>query len=524
MTRLPELERLLVDAAERLDASTHAGVDAVPDDRHETDAANASTLRARWRRMGHRGHVASVLAGAFVFGAVATGSAQVAGLDPFAYLSRFERHDSRLAPSGKPGESVVVASPAGAERAWQARAYVSRNGDVCLTAGRARTSPTSGGSSLGCWHSDELAATIERPGTGGVVSSFAVVKGSQNRPRRLVAYAIASDRAPAVTFAVDRRTTAKGQPSVDRLHVPVDRSPDGLSAAGRKRVAELPETLSLRLHAVEVPAPRQTRPSADVFLPERTQTAPDGTVQVRVTTYTTWSAEPGAEAAEPRSSSVLERLPAPVKGASEKLQALVPALRRARREDDAVPARFITHDDRRFAIQPDAARRLRPIGANPLGHVWVVPGGTMRDMPPNDRVRGSYCLVGAEPIHRCESVFDQSWLKRVEVAVCAPGLPHGKHLVWALVPRGATHATVTLADGTSSTEPVRDLLALVRPATAPRVTAVVWTGPKLNVRHATRYPPQTATARCAGPEGPEGTFIELKESTDASSLHAWFDR
>lgn len=517
MTRLPDLERQLIDAAERLEHGPGGA----------RTGSGQPSLRARWKRMSRGGHVAGVLAGGLVLGAVATGSAQVAGLDPFGYLSRFEQYDPDRAPTGRTGQQVELRSPAAADRPWLVRAFVARNGDVCLTGGPAQTASGSGGSGLGCSSSEELADLLSRRQSTSYVD-WSPLQGTQDDPRKVLVYTLAPTSVTGVTVQSDGSPGIRATMSDAVLNVPVDHSPAGLSEAGRRALARLPKELTLHLHAAELAAPQGARRTDPLFIPAPAHGLNRSAVAaVTVTTYERWAKTADATADRRRRDhgNVLERIPEPVPGASTLVRRLIPAFGRSRDAGDTMPSRMLSRDMRRRRAQPADSRRLRPVDDRGLGPIWIVPSGQPADAPERFRSDDGFCLVGPAALtaqQTCTTI--RSRVPRVEAVICAKGMAPDQTLVWALVPRRMTRATVVLTDGTSTTQPVRDLLLLPRPRTAPRVKQIIWTGPNATeLRHDTRYPPQTDSARCAGPNGPEGTIVDLRESLDGSGYLAWFD-
>lgn len=518
MTRLPDLERSLIEAASRLDGEAPATV---------TEPAHGPTgLGARWRRLSRRGHVMGVLAGGLVLGAVATGSAQVAGLDPFGYLDRFARTDSNLAPREGPNSIVELAGAPGAARAWLARAYVTRDGHLCVTGGRAQTNESVTDGGMSCADSDEVAQSLLDPQLAGrTFTSHTVVLGTQAHPRRAVVYGVVPDGAAGFEVATQvgaGASAVSAQPAAGVLRFPVDKTSKGLSPAGYALVKSFPDDLTLRLYAVEVDLPADVTASGDLIVHEEPTTDEQAPARLLAMDFSRWERTHSTRG--PAREALTERVPEPVEGATAMQRSQFPFLVRPRARGDRLPARLLTRTLKRYKAQPAAARRLAVTGqdAATIGPVWAVPGGSPESTGSVQRFDSMLCLAGATAVEGCEALARRHPMtKALEAVTCAPGLPHDRFLVWGLAPAGATRARVDFADGTSTTLKVRDLLVLVRPKTAPRVASVTWTGPKLSKREKTKFPKDSATARCAGARGPEGTYIDLRESATSSGLSMW---
>ncbi|MDO9356211.1 MAG: hypothetical protein Q7T55_21110 [Solirubrobacteraceae bacterium] len=522
MSRLPELERALTEAAEHQDALNGAG------EQHRATADLDSTtsvggrLRSRWRHLSRRGHVAGVLAGGLVLGAVATGSAQVAGLDPFGYLAGGGHTDRDLQPRGGPDSLVEFTSPPSSPIAWKVRVYVARNGHLCMNGGRARPGDPNPGYSLSCSDSDEVAQSLLDPKLAGrTLTTNTVIGGSQRHPKTTLVFGVVADGAPG--FDVGTAPEAEGTPSTQatgQLKLPIDRTARGLSAEGAALVKTFPAELTLRVHAAVVDLSPEVTESGDLIVHE--EPSADGErARLLAMDFVRWQKTHSAKG--PAREQLTDRLPDPVSGATSLMKRLVPAFARRKTGVDPLPKRLVDRELRRYAAQPGGARRLRVSGEGAgLGTVWAVPGGMAVDGVPRDRFDGVLCLAGALPQRGCHPLTKaRPMLPALEAVTCARGLPHDRFLVWAFVPAGATRATVRYAGGATRTFRARDLLVLLRPKSAPRVTAVEWTGPKLERRERTKYPSNSATARCAGPNGPEKTFIDLRQSATSSGLSMW---
>ena len=512
MTRLPDLHRTLVEAAARLEESATATSPAAT-------ATRGGTLRARWRRMSRRGHVAGVLVGGLVLGAVATGSAQVAGLDPLGF-DRHGKTDPALALSGDPMGSVNVTSAPGAAISWRVNAWVTRNGKVCVTGGRVNPERHRRDEYLYfCQTSDRAAQAV----LDTKLPSRAIVGAMQlgvpsMKPKHALAFALTAEDAPGVEFQVAAPARLTTRPPSAPLRVPVDRSTTGLSPAGARFVRSLPPELHLRLTVAQVESDVPLVTGGDLAAYEMPDRPRAELAQVHVTSQSAWKPAHG-DPQFGRINSLLEREPQPAEHQTRRQEQTYPVLTRPRGAEDEIPAAamprgWIADVLHRGRIQLKLSHRLRVSGEGDLGPIWIAPGGLEPDftVPSLD---GKLCLVGPRVLTDCTATPADGRRPDVEAVVCAPGLPRDQFLTWAHVPARATRVRVTYADGTTASYAAGDLLVLLRPRTKPLPTSIDWSGPGGYRKHERGPFPSDAAAKVCGTG--KTRYWELRRSATTSA-------
>lgn len=501
MMLLEDLKRELLAADERLEREH---VMSCATDARDADRTTGR-LRQRWRHLGHRGRVMSVFAGGLVFAAAATGSAQVAGLDPWGRLVGQGRIDPELRATAEPGRSVGLrVADAPGRPGWELRAYVTRSGRLCVVgAGR-------GGEGLyRCFTSDRAAAVLTgRPRSGPQLVSVTQTGAPSMHPTHLVAWGLTEWNAPPPRFVVPEGTSIRVQGVESPLRVDVDHSTAGLSRRGRAVLSTLPQQLTLRLTVAEL---TRTRPAFTGDMIAVASTAPTATgapspttpalTTIEITSASTWSRAHrrpwGAS-----DDGTLDRSSLPVRGPTAVQRATFPVLARPRRDGDAIPRSALTVDLRHARIAKNASRRARVTGEGSLGPVWLVPGALNHGITV-PLIEGLLCVAGPRPISACTTSTPQGDLPEPAAVICAPGLPKGRSLVWAFVPAQAERARVTFDDGTKTTYPAADLLLLVRPRAAARAVKIEWSGPRGFARMSrVRFPRDANRAVCGRGQAP----------------------
>ncbi len=465
MSILKDLEHELLAADARVELQ--GLVEAAAPTRRQRPAS----LRRRWRRLGRRGRVTGVFAGALMLSAVATGSAQIAGLDPWGKLVGQDRIDPQLRPTSQRDESIGVrVADAPGRPGWELRAYVTRSGDLCVVgAGR-------GGEGLyRCFASDRAAAVLAGRRRSGPPLVGVVQTGVPSmRPTRLVGWALTPWDAPPPAFGTPRGSAVDLHQVDQPLRVAVNHSPEGLSNRGRALLKRLPDELTLRLTVVELVRTRPTFTGDMIAVPSSTPAGQrDATVEI--TSAADWQRVHG----QPWVTSyddTLDRSAVPVRGATASQRKAFPALARPRQPGDAIPSSALTMDLRGSRVALGASRRLRLTGEGSLGPAWLVPGAIRQEITV-PTIDGLVCIAGPLPISGCTPSTPQGELPEPTAVICAPDLPKGQSVVWAFVPARAERARVSFSDGSSREYPSGDLLALVRPRSAARPTSVEWSGP-----------------------------------------------
>lgn len=496
MSLLKDLEHELLVADEQLDRDAPGETPELP--QHATESVGP--LRHRWRRLSRRGRTISIIAGTVTLAGVATGSAEVAGLDPWSKLVREDRIAPGLRPTTSSDGSIGVRVEATSDRpGWELRAYVARDGRLCVVAaGR-------GGEGVyRCFTSDRAAAVLAgRAESGPPLTGVTQTGPPTMRPTRLVAWALTEWDAPQPRFAAPDGSNVQVSVIEPPLLVDVDRSPAGLSRRGRTLVKTLPRELKLRLTVAEF---TRTRPafSADMIAvpstPARTRGAAAAT-KIEVTSAMTWRREHGGPWTV-SDDQVLDRSNVPVRGSTPMQRRTFPVLARPRHSGDVMPASAVTADLREGRVAISQSRRLSTTGQGDLGPVWLVPGGvrTSFTVPTID---GQVCLGGPAVISGCVPTNVQGLLPEPQAVICTPGLARGYELVWAFVPAEAERGDVEFADGTSRAFPAGDLLVLVRPRSAPRLKLVRWRGPRdFTQTIRVRYPTDAGRAICGRGQAP----------------------
>lgn len=486
-TPLPDLERELVAAARRLDA-------AAP--------------RRRWWLHGW-----ALIAVVFTTAGVGVSAAQVAGLDPFAYLTG---NMSTAYPKMAPTVSIAVGDDAREPR-WQARAYVTKIGQVCITGGRADTRtnpsakptdanlnnpPTSGTT---CTNSEEAAELLVDPDVRGSTFASGIATAGQRRtpqrvrksrrrltgktpllpvggltrPTRYLVYALAVDGAPEPRVRWgDAGAVTPMRRSAETMTVKVDRSPDGLSAAGQAKVASYPAELTLRLWAAEIPVPADPRPTAkgsfgffpQVIGPEVPRPGDDAIVELLPVDDMIRRVE-DAERRGMKRFSHITRFEKPVPGPTTRAVKWVAALARPRRAADAIPEREIDDLMRRQRIQPAASRRPTSAGDD-LGPSWIVPGGGPVFLP-DRQANDALCIVGPPVLEGCKQGTRRWRRPLVEAVVCSHNLDPKDSVVWAFTPPGAATVDVVGPGAARLRLPARELITLRRPQ-GERIRTLIW--------------------------------------------------
>ncbi len=506
MTRLPDLERALIEAAERLDAD--ARVTAAHRGREH------GGLRARWARMSRRGHVAGILAGGLVLGAVATGSAQVAGLNPLGFDVQ-GKTDPALALSGDPLGSVNVTSAPDSARQWRVNAWVARNGKLCVTGGLVDRSADDRSEFIYfCRTTDRAAQEVlssDFP-TRAIVGAVQLGAPSM-RPRQALAFALTPIDAPDVEFAAASPAKVRTSDQRPVLRLPVERSTSGLSPAGARFVRSLPAELNLRLTVAEVDSPAPIATNGDLAAYEAPGRARSDVAQIHVTSQAAW------KRLHPRSDygrvdPLLERDPQPVEHQTHRQELTYPVLTRPRHRGDAIPTSMITPALQRGRIQTRLSHQLRVSGEGSLGRIWIAPGAMHADSTAPS-LDGRVCLAGPRVLSGCHSTPADGRRPDVEAVMCAPGLDRQQFLTWAHVPAGATQVRVTFADGSTARYATGDLLVLLRPRSKPLPTRIDWSGPA-GFAKAERgpFPADAASKRCGTGQA---RYWELRRSASSSA-------
>lgn len=505
MTRLPDLERALIEAAERLDAGPAATAHG---------ARERTGLRGRWKRMSRRGHVAGILAGGLVLGAVATGSAQVAGLNPLGFDAG-GKTDPALALSGDPLGSVNVTSPPDSARRWRVNAWVARNGKLCVTGGLVDRSADDRSEFIYfCRTTDRAAQEVlstDFP-TRAIVGAVQLGAPSM-RPRQALAFALTPTDAPHAEFVSS--PPAKVQTSEQRpvLRVPVDRSTAGLSLAGARFVRSLPAELNLRLTVAEVDSPTPIATNGDLAAFEAPGRTRSEVAQIHVTSQAAWKRlHPGAD--DGQVDPLLERDPQPVEHQTRRQEQTYPVLTRPRQRGDAIPGSMITPTLQRGRIQTRLSHQLRVSGEGSLGRIWIAPGAVHSSWTARS-LDGQVCLVGPRVLSGCHPTPADGRRPDVEAVICAPGLDRRQFLTWAHVPAGATQVRVTYADGSSARYATGDLLVLLRPRSKPLPTRIEWSGPAGYAKtERGPFPPDAASKVCGTGQA---RYWELRRSASSSA-------
>ncbi len=476
-TLLPELEEQLVAAARKLDGAA----------------------RARRRRWLHGWPlVAALVAGLGTSVAVA----RVAEVGPFAYmnLDRMAQENPRLATT-----SVISVQAPGDAPAWMAQVSRNRLGQICMTGGPrdprtnpdAKPSPSSPGNApqngVMCADNEEIAEALidpERPGTtwamarpldGDLQGSRCRMNFKKRRcipietdpPTRMLVYGITSadGPAPVVRWGASGVPQAMA-PSAERLRMPVDRSPEGLSPAEQRQVARYPAEIDLVLWAADVKIPQgKRRPQvvfADQFVPHGVT---DGTIELLGGDELTELIERGEREGWKYRRHISRDAP-PVRGTNAAQRRWIAAFTRRRAAGDAVPRRLRTERTRFSRLQFRASRKLKVVGGG-TGDVWIAPGAMPRD---TDVADGGdlFCMLGARIFTQCK--FGQARWKRpfAEAVACAKGPAGGQvTFVWALTPPGAVRVSVRQRGGGVTTLRAGELLALRRPPDK-RPESIVW--------------------------------------------------
>ncbi len=289
--------------------------------------------------------------------AVATGSAQIAGLDPWGKLVGQDRIDPQLRPTSQRDESIGVrVADAPGRPGWELRAYVTRSGDLCVVgAGR-------GGEGL-------YRCFCLRPRGRGARRTTAKRTAARRRcaDRRAVDAADASGRVGA--HSVGRPATGLRHSPRLRSRSPPGRSTAarrgqslarGLSNRGRALLKRLPDELTLRLTVVELVRTRPTFTGDMIAVPSSTPAGQrDATVEI--TSAADWQRVHG----QPWVTSyddTLDRSAVPVRGATASQRKAFPALARPRQPGDAIPSSALTMDLRGSRVALGASRRLRLTG------------------------------------------------------------------------------------------------------------------------------------------------------------------
>lgn len=524
-TPLPELEQQLRAAAQRLDAT-----------------APARTRRRWWR------HGWSLLSVVIVAAGASVAVARVAEVGPFAYMSGFGAENPKLAPT-----SVITVQEPGAAPGWQARATLNGLGQVCLTGGPRdpRTNPdarpTTGRpnnppqNGVLCASSEEIAQDLVDPDRRGAsfghasdldgslqgrmcrmtVKTGRCVPVATDPPTRMLVYVVRAAGAPSPVV----RWGASGSPipmqaSEQRLRMPVDRSPDGLSPQEQVQVARYPAHIDLVLWVADVAIP------SGVQFPQlayAAQLAPhgidDATVEMlgreellrldREGRRRGWKYERGISRDAP-----------PVRRANAAQRRWIAAFARPRTSADAVPQRLRTKQAAFERFGYSASRKLLVVGGG-VRDVWIAPGGMTEDMPVSERA-DQICFLGAALLRQCK--YGQRRWKRpfAEAVSCTQGagwptpLAGGRTLIWALSPPRATGVELHGPGKQVETLGAGELLAVSRPA-SDRITAIVWTS-DAGERTRVRVPWPKKGPRCE--RGAPGDQMLRKDNAGSYELSA----
>jgi hypothetical protein len=513
MSRLPELERALIDAAGRLDGAQP---------------------RRRWWRHGW-----AILGLVLAATGTSVAVARVAHVGPFAYLDSYTNLLPKRAPT-----SVVTVEPSGDAPAWQARALIDGIGQLCITGGprdprpNPTTRPTSPADNppqagMTCADSDEVAQAIVDPAWPGASfggSSYLV--GSQSGashvnaqgrrvytapppPTRVLVYAVTSASAPnpVVRWAAAPDQAIPMQASKEHLRLTVDKDPAGLSPAERRMVARYPDVLDLVLWAADVAVPSGVS-SPQVAFPA--ELPPHGVDDATIEMIGS-SDFKRLDALKKRTGwkyvRHISREPAPVKGSSRVQRRWIAAFARPRTAADAVPKRLHNAFQREYSrVQYAAGRRLTIVGGG-VKQAWIVPGGFPESsLAPQGE--DQFCLLGAPLLGQCKNGA-QRWKQPLVEAVSCAGSLNASHetLVWALTPPGATRVEVTGPGARVERLPAGELVA-VRRAVGNRIASITWTLAS-GARTTVRVPwPRGATPKC-GSKSP--AWSSLRQDSAGSS-------
>lgn len=416
------------------------------------------SLRSRWRRMTRRGHVMALLGSALTLGVVATGSAQVAGLDPFAFLT--ERDAPRypvleLDVRAAPHVPKAVASTSIPSGEWHAVAYLSRDKQVCAVAGQSRK-----GLGAVCTRSSEFAAGLTGHGQGRLIVTSSPVSQDGGLRNRLV-YGAVDARVRELTVSVGEQTLPVAI-SDEPAELPIDRRTEGLTAEGRAIVEQLPAKVRVRafLVAVEIPAGDEPGASVSVVAPGEQPVA--GRIGLHVDLP-----DVSPSTTEPRTHNPLARYRTPPEAATAVQIAAVPALGRPPAADalDGLPQL-----DERLKLAGaarDQARRLNVTGEPGPDPVWVLPApGQICTLSRNES------LTGCRPDELSSSPNGD-----LGTSMCGGGLSPDERLLWGFPPAGTKTARLSYADGRRLEQAVGDLVVVLRDRRAERLTSIAWSKP-----------------------------------------------
>lgn len=523
-TPLPDLERQLIDAAARLEAT-----------------AAPRRRRRRWPHGWALLSIAVVTAGAGV------AVARVTHTGPFQYLSGVtDERTKRFAPT-----SEVLLQDRPTEPTWQARAFVNRIGQLCMTGGPRdpRTNPPTSPRTeaenppqvgLFCADNEEVAEALvdpQRPGAS--VASSAPLDGSLNgnrliqdpkNPRRFIpdpsqrpatrflAMAVREAGAPAPVVRWVSGGEAFPMRRANReLLLQIDHSPLGLDRREQRKIATYPQSLRLALWAAEVPVPRgatfpQVIDGAE-FGPPRTD---DATIElagaddidriIRHANRVGWKYQ-----------RHISRDALPVRGTRPAQRRWIAAFSRARRRHDELP-RSLQRDrngDQRIGFA--SVRRLSVTGGG-LQRAWVAPGGMRKNSLADDNdLDDRICLFG-NPVFgsQCRTGAGKWKGPFAEQVLCRPSFGPGGALLFAFTPTGARSVRLVERDGTQRRLPLAELVALRRPrARMPR--AIAWTMTDGRTLSARTPQPTDEMGDCDRADGGRGWSTLRIDSTGAVS-------